>query len=1118
MNAATQRKRGLMSLIRRGGAAALAVALLLAAGGIARAQEITGRVTGRVADRDTNAPLGGVTVVLQGPQGEDATLTDDKGEYHFTSLPVGIYVIRFYVANAAAQVEQSGVVVSADKMVRVNAKIAGTVAAQAQEKYVITGRPPVVDIGSSRVGATFDSEYTSNIPLPRTYGDVIARTPGAFVDPSGNVSIAGATGLENIYIVNGVNVTGIELGNLEAGTPSIGGGTNLPLEFMQQIDVNAGGYNASLGGGQGGVINSLLKSGSNEFHGSVFSYWSPYWMAKDPTPITTVGGSLGYVRKPDYDTSIGVEVGGPIIKDRLFFWAGFAPRFENSHVFRQTYMQLYDPTGGPAGMGGPALDASGNAIQIENTYWRARIPESRQTYNYAATVDWIPRPEHRLTLAAFGTPNVNEQMRSFNNIEFISNPSWAQEKLTKSNNDFTARWTSKLYDNHWKIDGLVGYHYEYFYDRSPNPALNNSNQLEYWGADLWSLEGAPGCRAITNADGTIFQPCPVNNYHTGGFGLTRKYDGSRLMADLKSTHLFEGLGHHEVAYGWHPEYVTFNQDRWYSGPLGSRGLVQLNPGDFNSYSFFTLNPGEQPSDVGLRFPATDLLYPDRYRDNLKASVRSDVNAFFLQESYSPQGLRNMTVNAGVRLELQKLYDYNGRAFLDATNVSPRVGAVYDPFNDGRSKISFHFGRYYEAIPLNVAARYFGGEGILVRNNTPYDCTGAGGGTVQDRYQWTGAGEWRPCVPAQSMPGQTSDQWPTDNAAGGTTFFNNGQNYPVQPNLQGQYHNEIVASAQREVIEDLTLRLDYQHRWLGTIIEDGAADPSLTFVLANPGNVPQSAIDEATRHRDQTKEAFETAAGQMPPPANLNQLESSAAAAQARLTALQGLANAPKPTRTYDAITVSLNKRFSKNWLTRAAYTYSRLIGNYTGLYQAEQNYFAPNGNNAYDTPDLYANSNGPLPNDRPHLAHVDGFYTTPLGNGHFTIGLSFAARSGMPRNYMSGLIPNQQLVFLLPRGSGGRTPTTTELNGRIAYKRQLSPKVFMEVFLDLFNILNQQDAVLTDDNYTYSWAGPIVNGTPEDLKYAKDISGAPIVRNANYGQPLLYQRPFNGRFGLRITF
>ena len=75
---------------RIGAAAALGVALLLAAGGVARAQETTGRVTGRVTDKDSGMALGGVTVVLQGPQGEDATLTDDKGVYNFTSLPVGL--------------------------------------------------------------------------------------------------------------------------------------------------------------------------------------------------------------------------------------------------------------------------------------------------------------------------------------------------------------------------------------------------------------------------------------------------------------------------------------------------------------------------------------------------------------------------------------------------------------------------------------------------------------------------------------------------------------------------------------------------------------------------------------------------------------------------------------------------------------------------------------------------------------------------------------------------------------------------------------------------------------------------------------------------------------------
>jgi hypothetical protein len=243
-------------------------------------------------------------------------------------------------------------------------------------------------------------------------------------------------------------------------------------------------------------------------------------------------------------------------------------------------------------------------------------------------------------------------------------------------------------------------------------------------------------------------------------------------------------------------------------------------------------------------------------------------------------------------------------------------------------------------------------------------------------------------------------------------------------------------------------------------------------------------------------------------------------AQYNLGTLQTLAAAPAPERTYDAITLSLNKRFSKNWFTRASYTYSRLFGNYEGLYQAETNYVAPNGGNAYDAPELYINQNGALPNDRPHLFHLDGFYGHPVGRGRITVGLSFTGRSGTPRNDVASLIPGSpyQLVMLLPRGSAGRTPTVTELDGKVAYGRPLSDKMRLEAFIDLFNIFNQQTPLLEDDVYTYDAAPPIVNGTAQDLKFAKNNAGAPISKNPNFGQPLAYQTPFNARLGLRLTF
>jgi hypothetical protein len=216
----------------------------------------------------------------------------------------------------------------------------------------------------------------------------------------------------------------------------------------------------------------------------------------------------------------------------------------------------------------------------------------------------------------------------------------------------------------------------------------------------------------------------------------------------------------------------------------------------------------------------------------------------------------------------------------------------------------------------------------------------------------------------------------------------------------------------------------------------------------------------------------------------------------------------------------VNKQFSKQWFARASFNYSRLIGNYEGLYQNETNYSAPNGGNAYDAPELYVNQNGPLANDRPHLFRVDGLYSYDIGKGKVRLGLSFVARSGMPRNYLGNLEPGSpyQIVFLLPRGSGGRTPAVSQLDAKIGYGQALSPNVNLEVFMDFFNILDQQAAIFIDDNYTFDAAPPIANGTTGDLKYAKNTSGQALTKNPNFGHPLAYQQPFSGRFGLRLTF
>jgi hypothetical protein len=1094
---AHQRKEALMNRIRVGATAAgCALAILLGASA-AQAQEITGKVVGHVTDKDTGAALGGVTVIVQGPQGEDAAITDEQGDYGFSGLKIGRYVVRFYLANATTQVEQPDVEVQAEKTVRVNAHIAGSAQAANAETTVIKGRAPIIDVGNARVGATFDEEFNHNIPVPLTFGELIEKAPGSFIDPSGNVSIGGSTGLENIFLVNGLNVTGTEFGNLDLGAATLSGGTNLPLEFLTQVDVNSGGYQAEYGGAMGGVINTVLKSGSNEYHGSIFGYDSPYWLSGSPAVIKPTNGNvLGTSgQKLDFDSQVGFEVSGPLIKDKLFFWVGFAPHISDYHVFRELY-PLTDP----------------NTVGPELTDARKRLDETHRTYSYAGTLDWAAAPEHHLNLALWGTPSFNTQMRSFSHQEQISDPSWAMEQQNKINTDVMARWTSKLFDRHWLIEVNAGLHSESYSDKSPNSALNNLNQLEYWGSNLYDLEGIAACAPVTTtaADGTksTFQPCPVNQYRRGGFGLVKNFDAQRWLGEIKSTHTFFAGGHAEIKYGWRLEYVNFDQDRYYSGPLGSRGLVQLAPNGgnpvgapnpyFDTYTFFSI-PQYAPEFGGMGKPFTDLLQSPYYKDDLRAIVSSLSNALFAQGTWTPTFLQNhVTVNLGVRYELQRMYDYHGSAFLDAGNLGPRASIIVDPFNDGRSKISASYGKYYESIPMNLAARYFGGEGILVRNNVPYDTC-----PTTNPYNWTGAGEWKACgIPATGAA--DNPQVVSNPANSGTT---------VQSHLQGQSHEEIVATIERQVMDDLSVRLDYQHRWLDSIIEDGTADPSGSFVftLANPGTVPAQALTDA---QNQVNKLTAAAMANQNDPVAAAQL----AAAQQTLANLQGLAKAPKPERTYDALTLTVNKRFGQNWQARGSYTYSRLVGNYEGLYQTEGDYFAPNGSNAYDTPDLYLNQRGRLPNDHPHQGRLDGYYSIPFGDNNITIGLGFVARSGMPRNYISSWYFGQPENMLLPRGSAGRTPTVTRFDLRLAYAVKASKTTKLEAFADLFNIFNQKTTVQTDDVYTNDLAPAIVNGTVTDLKFAKNINGAPLSKNPNFGQAIATQAPFSTRLGVRLSF
>ena len=253
----------------------------------------------------------------------------------------------------------------------------------------------------------------------------------------------------------------------------------------------------------------------------------------------------------------------------------------------------------------------------------------------------------------------------------------------------------------------------------------------------------------------------------------------------------------------------------------------------------------------------------------------------------------------------------------------------------------------------------------------------------------------------------------------------------------------------------------------------------------------------------------------------NDNEFSRAFLNYKADAFEGVGTFDTPKRTYNALQVTAERRFTKSFFLSASYTYSQLRGNFPGLFSHETNQLDPNLTSMYDLPELMANRYGPLGADRPHLVKLDGFYRLALDNiGFFTFGASARATSGLPVNTLAGH-PGYGLgeSYLLERGHGGRMGMTTRFDTHLAYGRALSDDVRVEAFVDVFNLFNQQPEVIVDENYTFEDANPIVGGDDGDLAHAKALytERAPEL-NPNYGNTQARQNPLSARFGLRLLF
>jgi len=453
--------------------------------------------------------------------------------------------------------------------------------------------------------------------------------------------------------------------------------------------------------------------------------------------------------------------------------------------------------------------------------------------------------------------------------------------------------------------------------------------------------------------------------------------------------------------------------------------------------------------------------------------KTEGNAYFIQDHWKV--LPNVQLNIGLRYETQKISSARGVAtasnedevndpvvhpsYTFDNNWAPRIGIVWDPMNNGRSKIYAYGGRFYEAMPLDINIRALNGEDYIIS-------------------RWS--------HPTQSF---NSDNWYNPNGSPlneewnlvGRSNLTAATLTAIDANLKMQYKDQYIFGGEYQFASAWSAGVRYTHDELGRVIEDFGTftnpdDPlELTgYVIGNPGEGFFGAPYDA-------------------------------------------------PNRTYDALELTLTRAFVDNWQLVASYVYAKAEGNYEGLYMSGYEQLDPNITALYDIPSFLSNADGKLRADRPYLFKVYSSYLFPFGltiseGFQYSAGAPISAQGPEIYNgYGDGTI------FLKPRGSEGRTDDYWNLDLHADYVLPFMQKYGnLSLIVDVFNVFDNDEALEVDQDYIYEGMDPDVFAQwtdPANLDaFGNPKYDASLAHSEYYKTPILYQAPRRIQIGVKYSF
>ncbi|HEY8562493.1 MAG TPA: carboxypeptidase regulatory-like domain-containing protein [Pyrinomonadaceae bacterium] len=1086
---------------------------------VVEAQDIQtrGSIKGIVTD-PSGAVVPGAKVTVSGATGDRAATTNSEGAFEVTNLNPGVWSVKIEQPGFKTVVAPNQTVF-VGKATIVEARLEVGEATATVE--VTSGSE--VDQTTTAVASNLNDQLFQNVPVPRGVSGLFYLAPGATdslgsdVSPtsrSDNPSISGGSALDNLYIADGVNITNSAFGGIGTFSRVYGAlGTGINTSFVKEVQVKTGGFEPQYGQSIGGVVNIITQSGGNEFHGAVYGYARPdafeaRYKQRDDFSVNKVGRILA---NENYDA--GVDLGGPILKDRLFFFGSFNPSFNRTIV--------------------EGSDNSGLFALLGKHVQRYR------TLNYAGKIDWNIVRNHTLAFSIFGDPT-KTNVSSFNSLNIdnttaFSKLDYGSRNLSlRYNGALSSSWTLSIaYSlNKNKFDESGFADFNQIIDRT-GPTSTGASRGQFNAIGLGFFEPTRGATHGFTADTT--KTVTFFGSHSIGFGFQFQrgfYSGTRDRSGAKYTIPAvnaEGLSIAELFPG-----AAAGIGQTVNAAWSLRSASDEDPSVCPLCPVFNV-PGA--TDIGLG-PGNRRVYLRQDRGefgNTSFETESDYHALYLQDTWRFN--RFVTAIAGIRWEQERMVgnftETGVRPHYSLTgNWAPRVGVTVDPLGKGKMKAYYNFGRFYEFLPLDIGERSLSAETdfTLARFAPQFaPCTIAG---AADRCAVINEfGTVNPVYTAANFLSGAVGGFPNS----GPTVSANDPTNPFAPGTKLGFLDEHVVGFETQLPKNFLFSVRYIDRRVKRIVEDGAIiSPEGSAILTQNyflGNI-SSTLDAATNPIPHTfapggaiPAACVNAAGEAPfviDPVTDPRDDSVALGAVCYEPNANAGALIPDgvpdgfvdPVRNYRALEIEVNKRFSDNWQLLANYRLARLKGNYEGHLRSDNGQTDPGASSLFDfTPgefNLLADqfAIGPLNSDRRHVVNIyasyafgeSGFGSNWLGGGirGLNLGMGFRSESGLPINEFLAhpVYANAGEIPLGGRGKLGRTAWNNRLDLHVDYPWNFTEKVRLKFIADFFNVTNTRRI-----------------RRPQEFR---ELSlGVP---NVDFLQPRFFYPPFSMRLGARLEF